>query len=68
MFIVSRIRFDVFEDAAFLALIAAIAILIYVLINPKIIPGKEDFKRWMESVEKRIGQDAGSCYALKLKC
>ncbi len=48
MFIVSRIRFDVFEDAAFLALIAAVAILIYVLINPKIIPGKEDFKRWIE--------------------
>ena len=48
MFIISHIRYDVFEDAAFLALVFAGLLLIYVLINPKIIPGKEDFKRWIE--------------------
>lgn len=47
MFIVSRIRVDVFEDASFLALIVAIILLVYVLINPKVIPEKEDFRRWM---------------------
>ena len=48
MFIVSRIRWDVFEDAAVLALVAAVILLIFVLVHPKIIPGKEDFKRWIE--------------------
>ena len=47
---------------------------LYLAMDPQICGGadvvyrEEDFKRWMESVEKRIGQDAGSCYALKLKC
>ena len=48
MFLVSRIRFDVFEDAAFIALVAAIVMLVIVLLHPKVIPGKEEFRRWLE--------------------
>ena len=48
MFIISHIRYDVFEDSAFLALITAAVLLVIVLAHPKVIPGKEEFRRWLE--------------------
>ncbi len=48
MLVVSRIRFDVFRDFSCFALLISLCLLVYVLINPYEIPGKEQFKRWME--------------------
>lgn len=48
MLAVSRVRFDVFRDFSCLAMLISILLLIYVLINPYIVDGKDDFKRWME--------------------
>ena len=30
--------------------------------------GEEDFERWMDSVSRRTGDNAGSCYALWIRC
>lgn len=48
MFVVSHINYEVFEDMAFLALCISVVLLLYVLVNPYIIPGKEEFKRWIK--------------------
>lgn len=47
MLVVSRLRFDFFKDLSCLALLVSVLLLVYVLINPYVITGKEDFKRWM---------------------
>jgi len=47
LFLVSKIHYTVFKDFAFLALLISFGLLIYVLINPHVIAGKEDFKRWI---------------------
>ncbi len=47
MLIVSRIRTDVFRDASTAIFVLALFLLCYVLINPAVIPGKEEFKRWI---------------------
>lgn len=48
MFVMSRIRTDVYEDAAIFVLIIAIILLLWALIHPVIIPGKEKFHRWIK--------------------
>lgn len=48
MFAVSYIKVDLFRDASGFIMVVALLLLIYVLINPYEIPGKEQFKRWME--------------------
>ena len=47
MLIVSRVRTEVFRDASTFVLIVSLLLLVYVLINPTVIPGKEQFKRWI---------------------
>ncbi|MBQ3007215.1 MAG: FtsW/RodA/SpoVE family cell cycle protein [Clostridia bacterium] len=47
MLIVSFVRADVFRDASTFIMIIALLLLVYVLVNPYVIPGKEQFKRWM---------------------
>lgn len=47
MIAVSFIRTDVYRDCAGIVYVIALVLLVYVLINPYIIPGKEDFKRWI---------------------
>ena len=47
MLIVSRVKTEVFREASTVIMIIAVILLVYVLINPVIIPGKEDFKRWI---------------------
>lgn len=47
MLIVSHIRTDIFRDASTFVLIVSLFLLVYVLINPTVIPGKEQFKRWI---------------------
>ena len=47
MLIISRINTDVFRGSSSLIFIIALILLIYVLINPAVIPGKEEFKRWI---------------------
>lgn len=47
MLIVSHIRTDVFRDASTFVLVVSLLLLVYVLINPTVIPGKEQFKRWI---------------------
>lgn len=44
---VSFIKPDVFRQASGLITVIAFLLLVYVLIDPYIIPGKEQFKRWM---------------------
>ena len=44
---VSFIKPDVFRQASGFITVVALLLLVYVLINPYIIPGKEQFKRWM---------------------
>ena len=48
MIAVSFIKSDVFRDVSGLITVIALLLLVYVLINPYIIPGKEQFKRWVE--------------------
>lgn len=45
---VSFIRTDVYRNFTGLITVVSLLLLVYVLINPYIIPGKEQFKRWME--------------------
>lgn len=47
MHVISHINFEVFRDFSSLIFAISILLLIYVLINPSIIPGKEEFKRWI---------------------
>ncbi len=47
MVAVSHIKTDVFRDSSTFIMIVALILLIYVLINPAHIPGKEQFKRWI---------------------
>ncbi len=47
MVLVSFVKADVFRDASTLIMIIALLLLVYVLIDPYVIPGKEQFKRWM---------------------
>ncbi len=47
MLVVSRINTDVFRGASTFIFLVSLALLIYVLINPAVIPGKEQFKRWI---------------------
>lgn len=47
MIAVSFVKADVFRDASTFIMIIALLLLVYVLINPYVIPGKEQFKRWM---------------------
>lgn len=47
MLIVSKINTDVFKDFSSLALIFSIILLVLVLLHPYVIPGKEQFKRWL---------------------
>ncbi|MBQ8014576.1 MAG: FtsW/RodA/SpoVE family cell cycle protein [Clostridia bacterium] len=45
---VSFVKTDVFRDVSGLITVIAFLLLVYVLINPYIVPGKEQFKRWVE--------------------
>lgn len=47
MVAVSFIKSDVFRDSAGLIMVISVLLLIYALINPYEIPGKEEFKRWI---------------------
>lgn len=47
MALVSFIKADVFRDASGVAMVFALLLLLYVLVNPYEIPGKEEFKRWI---------------------
>lgn len=47
MLFVSRINTDVFRGASSLIFIIALFLLVYVLINPAVIPDKKEFKRWI---------------------
>ncbi len=47
MMAVSFVKPDVFRQASTTVAIFSILLLVYVLFNPYIIPGKEEFKRWM---------------------
>ena len=48
MIAISYIKTDVYRDFTGLITVVSLLLLVYVLINPYIIPGKEQFKRWME--------------------
>lgn len=48
MLVVSHINSDIFRDSAGLVMAISFILLVYVLINPYEIPGKEEFKRWVE--------------------
>ncbi|MGN0567822.1 MAG: FtsW/RodA/SpoVE family cell cycle protein, partial [Acutalibacteraceae bacterium] len=48
MYIISKIRYDFYRDISFTVLLIAFVLLILVLIFPVPIPGKEDFKRWLD--------------------
>ena len=52
MYIISKIKLDFVEQAANLAVILIILLLIYTLINPAIIPGKESYRRWVDIIIK----------------
>ncbi len=47
MLAVSFVKPEVLKHSSTLIAVIALLLLVYVLINPYIIPGKEDFKRWM---------------------
>lgn len=48
MLAVSFVKADVFRDATGFITLIALFLLVYVLINPYDVPGKEQFKRWVE--------------------
>ncbi len=48
MLVVSHINSDIFRDCAGVVMMISFFLLVYVLINPYEIPGKEEFKRWVE--------------------
>ncbi|MBQ4338751.1 MAG: cell division protein FtsW [Clostridia bacterium] len=50
MYVISKIKLDFVEQAANLAVVLIILLLIYTLINPAIIPGKESYRRWVEII------------------
>ncbi len=47
MVAVSFVKTEFYRDCSGLVYVMAILLLIYVLINPYVIPGKEEFKRWI---------------------
>lgn len=47
MLFISRIRVEFFKRGAFWIMLGCLVFLIIVLIDPYIIPGKEEFKRWL---------------------
>ena len=47
MLLVSRINTDIFRESSSLIFLFSLLLLVYVLINPAVIPGKEEFKRWI---------------------
>lgn len=47
MLAVSFINPDIFRDVSGVVMLIAFALLVFVLINPFVVPGKEEFKRWM---------------------
>ena len=47
MYLVSKIRPDVFRDLAVAVSVVSLFLLVYVLINPYEVSGKEEFKRWV---------------------
>ncbi len=47
MVAVSFVNPSIFRDASGLIMLISLLLLVYVLINPYVIPGKEEFKRWM---------------------
>ena len=48
MLLVSRLKVDLFRSFSGLIGLVSLILLIYVLINPKIIAGKEESKRWID--------------------
>lgn len=47
MYVISKIKLDFVEQAANFAVIVIILLLIYTLINPYVIAGKESYSRWI---------------------
>ena len=47
MLLVSRINTNVFRESSTLIFLFSFFLLVYVLLNPAVIPGKEEFKRWI---------------------
>lgn len=47
MLVASFVKPDIYRQASGTVAVVALLLLAYVLINPYIIPGKEEFKRWM---------------------
>ncbi len=47
MIAVSFVNPSIFRDASGFIMLVSLLLLVYVLINPYVIPGKEEFKRWM---------------------
>lgn len=47
MFAISKIRYTVYKDFAFSMLLLSLGLLVYALINPDLVEGKEEFKRWI---------------------
>lgn len=45
---ISFVRPDVFRQASGVVTVIALLLLVYVLIDPYVIPGKEQFKRWVD--------------------
>jgi cell division protein FtsW len=45
---VSFVKTDVFRDMTGFVTVISLLLLVYVLINPYEVPGKEQFKRWVE--------------------
>lgn len=48
MIAISYVRTDVYRDFTGFITVVSVLLLIYVLINPHIVEGKEQFKRWMD--------------------
>lgn len=48
MIAVSFVKTDIFRDASGFIMLVAILLLVYVLINPYEVLGKEEFKRWIQ--------------------
>ncbi len=47
MMILSFVKTDIYRKSSATIAVIALILLVYVLINPYVIPGKEEFKRWM---------------------
>ena len=48
MILLSHLKSDIFRQGTGVVTVIALLLLVYVLINPHIVPGKEQFKRWVE--------------------